>query len=52
VWDNAAGVLLVRSAGGVVTDLDGNTWGPRSHGVIAGTPLVHHALMSTIEQSG
>ncbi len=26
VWDHAAGVALVRAAGGVVTDLDGSDW--------------------------
>lgn len=48
VWDNAAGVALVRAAGGVVTDIEGNDWTPASTGVVAGTPAVHAELMSTI----
>lgn len=48
VWDNAAGVALVRAAGGVVTDIDGRDWTPDSTGVVAGTPEVHAELMSTI----
>ena len=28
IWDHAAGVALVRAAGGIVTDLAGNDWTP------------------------
>lgn len=47
VWDNAAGVMLVRAAGGVVTDTEGNDWIP-GNGVIAGTKKAHEVLMGTI----
>jgi imidazole glycerol-phosphate synthase subunit HisF len=30
VWDHAAGVALVRAAGGIVTDLDGSDWTTKS----------------------
>lgn len=45
-WDAAAGVLIVREAGGVVTNLES---GPDvlSHGnLVAGTPGVHGELLS------
>ncbi len=34
-WDYAAGAVIVREAGGKVTDLDGKDWEPESMGVIA-----------------
>jgi len=49
VWDNAAGVMLVRAAGGVVTDIEGNDWTPSSVGVVAGTARAHAAIMSTMD---
>lgn len=48
MWDNAAGVLLVRSAGGVVTDAFGEAWTPHSTGVIAGTPSAHRLILNTM----
>ncbi|MBV7296170.1 inositol monophosphatase [Corynebacterium sp. TAE3-ERU12] len=48
VWDNAAGVLLMREAGGVVTDLAGHEWTPSSLGVLAGRPAVHARLREII----
>lgn len=50
MWDNAAGVALVRAAGGLVTDIYGDPWSPRSTGVIAGTPSAHAEIMGTIDQ--
>ncbi|RNE49760.1 inositol monophosphatase [Corynebacterium alimapuense] len=50
VWDNAAGVMLMRAAGGVVTDTEGNEWTPASIGVVAGTPRAHEAIMSTMDR--
>lgn len=48
VWDNAAGVLLIREAGGVVTDLTGEPWRVGSVGVLAGTEEVHAGLLHII----
>ncbi|WP_448852465.1 inositol monophosphatase family protein [Corynebacterium sp. 335C] len=50
VWDNAAGVLAVREAGGVVTDLTGREWHTGSVGVLAGTPEVHAKLLDAIAE--
>lgn len=49
IWDNAAGVMLLRAAGAVVTDTDGNEWHP-GHGVIAGTKNAHEVLLGTINK--
>ena len=45
VWDHAAGVALIRAAGGVVTDLAGNDWTPTSRSALAGVPGVHAQIL-------
>ena len=45
VWDHAAGVALVRAAGGVVTDLAGEDWTPTSKSALAGEPSVHAQIL-------
>lgn len=49
VWDNAAGVLLLRSAGAVVTDIKGRPWRPSCTGVVAGNPRAHRTIMRTMD---
>lgn len=43
-WDIAAGELLIREAGGLVSDLDGGATHLRSGNVLAGPPGVHGEL--------
>jgi len=45
VWDIAAGALLVTEAGGVVSDWDGAQRHLDSGDILAGSPLVHAALL-------
>jgi len=46
LWDIAAGALLVREAGGVVTDWDGDAAAVfRSGDILAGSPECHAALL-------
>ncbi|HUF79417.1 MAG TPA: inositol monophosphatase family protein [Thermoanaerobaculia bacterium] len=47
-WDLAAGVLLVREAGGAVTDLDGGQDFLASGNVVAGAPGVQPALRAAV----
>ena len=47
-WDNAAGVALVRAAGGVVTDLAGRPWNIESGSVLAAAPGVHEELLELV----
>lgn len=49
-WDTAAGILLVREAGGVVTDLRGNAAIARSGGVVAGNPRMHEWLLNIVRE--
>ncbi len=51
-WDIAAGVLLIREAGGVVTDYDGREIGVEHTGVVAGSPRMHAWLLETLRDSG
>jgi len=50
-WDIAAGVVIIREAGGVVTDLAGAP--PRVHhtGLVAGGPAMHAWLMDTLRDA-
>ncbi|WP_067875736.1 inositol monophosphatase family protein [Nocardia vermiculata] len=50
-WDNAAGVALVRAAGGVVTDLRGEPWSIMSRSVLAAAPGVHEQLLEMIDSA-
>ncbi|MEL6920102.1 MAG: inositol monophosphatase family protein [Pseudomonadota bacterium] len=47
-WDIAAGVLLVREAGGFVTDLNGGEKMFERNEVIAGNERLHRQLLNTI----
>ncbi|WP_322629082.1 inositol monophosphatase family protein [Halothiobacillus sp.] len=47
-WDIAAGVLLVREAGGIVIDSDGTENYLTSGNLIAANPKVTHAMLKTI----
>lgn len=47
-WDVAAGILLVREAGGVVTDLDGSEKKVAHGSVVAGNPIMHRWLLDRL----
>ncbi|HYO13841.1 MAG TPA: inositol monophosphatase family protein [Thermoanaerobaculia bacterium] len=49
-WDIGAGVLMVREAGGVVTDLDGGERFFRSGNIVAGGTGVQRELLSTVRR--
>jgi myo-inositol-1(or 4)-monophosphatase len=48
-WDVAAGILLIKEAGGVVTDFSFNDNYLESGNVIAGSPKMHQILYQLIE---
>ncbi|MBJ7338482.1 inositol monophosphatase family protein [Mycolicibacterium sp.] len=52
VWDHAAGVALIRAAGGVVTDLAGEDWTPTSRSALAGEPSVHAQILEIVAAVG
>lgn len=47
-WDVAAGILLIREAGGVVTDLDGKDAGLQHGPIVAGNPALHPWLLEMV----
>jgi myo-inositol-1(or 4)-monophosphatase len=47
-WDIAAGMLLIRESGGLVTDLSGRDLGIEHSGVVAGNPAIHGWLLKTL----
>ena len=47
-WDIAAGSLLIREAGGLITDLDGRHVGVEHTSVVAGNPALHAWLLATL----
>ena len=47
-WDIAAGILLIREAGGVITNLEGKPCPVEQTGVVAGNPVMHGWLFSRV----
>lgn len=47
-WDCVAGALMVREAGGKVTDFAGNEWTIGSRGFVASNGLIHDAMIEGI----
>jgi len=50
-WDVAAGILMVREAGGVVTDLAGNQAELTAEAFVAGNPPMHAWLLQTVRRA-
>ncbi len=51
-WDMAAGALLVREAGGLIGDLDGNDKFMESGRVVASNAKLFSAILQTLKQKG
>lgn len=49
-WDVAAGILLVREAGGIVTDLEGGPAALSAGAFVAGNPAMHAWLLQTLRR--
>ncbi len=52
VWDHAAGVALVRAAGGFVTNLAGEPWTPEASSALAAAPGVHDQMLDILRSTG
>jgi myo-inositol-1(or 4)-monophosphatase len=52
VWDHAAGVALVRAAGGIVTNLAGEEWTPDARSALAAAPGVHAQMLEILGRVG
>jgi len=51
-WDMAAGIILVREAGGFVTDLDGGDTMLSSGDILAGNEAIHRELLRVFREAG
>ena len=51
-WDVAAGILLVREAGGVVTDMDGGARPMEIGSLIASNELLHPQFLKLLTEAG
>ncbi|MCF7794977.1 inositol monophosphatase [Patescibacteria group bacterium] len=47
-WDIAAGALLVKEAGGKVTDFNNKTWNLNSHDIVASNGKVHKQILQAL----
>jgi myo-inositol-1(or 4)-monophosphatase len=50
-WDVAAGVLVLREAGGIITDLEGNEAVVKHGAFAAGNPAIYHELRRLLDQA-
>lgn len=50
-WDTAAGVVILREAGAVVTDMAGAPWTPATADHVVAGPGLHPALLEAIAQA-
>ncbi len=50
-WDIAAGSLLVREAGGFVTDTEGNKFDPMLGDLACGNELIHRQLLAELKKA-
>lgn len=50
-WDIAAGMLLVREAGGIVSDLAGSPGVFATGNVVAGNAVVHRGILATLAEA-
>lgn len=50
-WDTAAATIIVREAGGLVTDYSGKEYGPFQPDICAGGPEIHSEVLSLLRQN-
>ena len=44
-WDTAAGILMVKEAGGMVTKMDGNDFSIHNQQILASNGSIHEAML-------
>ena len=49
-WDMAAGVVILREAGGVVTDFNGHPHSIYGHELVASNGLIHQAMLDLLQE--
>lgn len=51
-WDFAAAKIILEEAGGMMTDMDGNTLTPKNGRVLASNGLLHQEMVNLIKANG
>jgi myo-inositol-1(or 4)-monophosphatase len=49
-WDVAPGIVLVQEAGGLITDFEGNSLGPKYQSCLAGGRMVHDRMTKLLKK--
>ena len=49
-WDIAAGALMIKEAGGIVTDFSGGNNYLSTGNIVAGTPVIHEELLKEVKK--
>lgn len=50
-WDMAAGVIIARESGALVTDAEGHEWSAHSPSILVANPILHARMLSLITQA-
>ena len=50
-WDMAAGIIIMREAGGIVTDMNGDDAMLETGNIVAGVPVIQKALLSRLQSA-
>lgn len=48
-WDTAAGSLLIKEAGGIVSDFQGNDYHPLHSTILAANPEIHRQILNILK---
>ena len=48
LWDVCSGVLLVKEAGGRISEPEGNNWTTKSRNILASNTLIHQKLIENL----
>ena len=48
-WDTAGGMVIVREAGGIVSDYHGNPFSPDKGTIVASNPSIHAAMLDVLK---
>lgn len=49
-WDTAAGSIIVREAGGVLSDYSGNDYSPYGKNILAANPFIHGKMLDVLRK--
>ena len=49
IWDVSSGILLVKEAGGKITELDGNKWNINSKDILVSNAHIHELMINNLK---